>query len=287
MRHAFHSDSPRPPSGCRRRIALAASCVVVLTAVTSAQHAGDYTIGPQDVLSISVLNQADLGGKYAVELDGSFSFPLIGRVAAGGLTIRNLEAELTTRLANGFFNTPRVSVAIEQYRSRRVFVTGEVKNAGAYALVGDMTLIEVLAKAGSTTAAAGDEVVVVPGRPPGVAEAAAAAGESDVVRVNLQELQSGAATVPNVDLRDGDTIYVPRAELAYVYGQVRNPGSYPIRSGTTVLQALSLAGGVTPTGATNRLNVIRVVNGAKKELRIKLTDILQPGDTVVVPERFF
>jgi len=277
----------RPSSGRRGWLALVGACGVALTAVTGAQQAGDYTIGPQDVLSIAVLNQADLGGKFAVELDGSFSFPLIGRVVASGLTIPGLETELRTRLANGFFNNPRLTVAIEQYRSQRVFVTGEVKNAGAYALVGDMTLIEVLAKAGSTTPAAGDEVVIVPGRSPGAAEAAAAAGESDVVRVNLKDLQSGAATVPNIDLRDGDTIYVPRAELAYVYGQVRNPGSYPISAGTTVLQALSLAGGVTPTGATNRLNVIRVVNGEKKELRIKLTDVLQPGDTIVVPERFF
>lgn len=287
MQSTSHSDSRRPSPGCRRWLALAASCIAAFTAVAGAQHASDYTIGPQDVLSIAVLNQADLGGKFAVELDGSFSFPLIGRVAAGGLTVRNLETELRTRLANGFFNNPRVSVAIEQYRSQRVFVTGEVKNAGAYALVGDMTLIEVLAKAGSTTPEAGDEVVVVPGRPPGLAEAAAAAGASDVVRVNLRDLQSGAATVPNIDLRDGDTIYVPRAELAYVYGQVKNPGSYPVRSGTTVLQALSLAGGATPTGATNRLIVIRVVDGAKKELRINLTDVLQPGDTIVVPERFF
>jgi polysaccharide export outer membrane protein len=90
-----------------------------------------------------------------------------------------------------------------------------------------------------------------------------------------------------VDLRDGDTIYVARAELAYVFGQVKTPGSYPIKTDTTVLQALSLAGGVLPTGAMNRTRVIRTLDGEKKELKVELTDIVQPGDTLVVPERFF
>jgi polysaccharide export outer membrane protein len=82
-------------------------------------------------------------------------------------------------------------------------------------------------------------------------------------------------------------IYVPRAESVYVFGEVKNPGSYPIQPGMTVLQALSLAGGTTQYAAANRLEVSRVVNGAKKKVKVKLDDIIQPGDTVVVPERFF
>jgi polysaccharide export outer membrane protein len=88
-------------------------------------------------------------------------------------------------------------------------------------------------------------------------------------------------------LADGDTIYIPRAQLAFVFGQVKNPGSYPVQSDTTVLQLLSLAGGVMPKGATNRVAVVRVVEGTKREDKVKLTDIVKPGDTVVVPERFF
>jgi polysaccharide export outer membrane protein len=80
---------------------------------------------------------------------------------------------------------------------------------------------------------------------------------------------------------------VARAEMVYVFGHVKNAGSYAIKSDTTVLQALSLAGGVTPTGAMNRTRIIRIVNGGKKEFKLKLTDVVQPGDTIVVPERFF
>jgi polysaccharide export outer membrane protein len=256
--------------------------------VASAQSAGDYVIGAQDVLSIAVFDQADLGGKYAVELDGSFTFPLVGRVKAGGLTIRNFESELKKRLADGFFRDPQVTVAIEQYRSQRVFVTGEVRSPGSYALTGDMTLIEVLAKAGSTTPNASEEAVVVRGTKDADGPTAVdAAGEREILRVNLKDLQSGAASVRNIGLRDGDTIYVARAELVYVFGEVKSPSSYPIKTDTTVLQALSLAGGVTPNGAMNRTKIIRIIDGVKKEISVKLTEIVQPGDTIMVPERYF
>ena len=91
----------------------------------------------------------------------------------------------------------------------------------------------------------------------------------------------------NIELRDGDTIFVPRAESAYVFGQVKTPGAYAIQKDTTVLQALSLAGGVTENGAMNRIKIVRMVNGEKKELKVKLTDLVKPGDTIIVPERYF
>jgi polysaccharide export outer membrane protein len=151
-----------------------------------------------------------------------------------------------------------------------------------------MTLIEALAKAGSTTPNASEEVVVVRGAK-GVEGPAAldTPGAKEILRFNLKDLQSGAAAVRNIDLRDGDTIYVARAELVYVFGQVKNPAAYPIKTDTTVLQALSLAGGVTPNGAMNRTKIIRIIKGVERELTVRLTDIVQPGDTVMVPERYF
>jgi polysaccharide export outer membrane protein len=263
-------------------------CVLGVPRAALPQSAGDYVIGAQDVLSITVFDQADLGGKYAVELDGSFTFPLIGRVHAGGLTIRSFESEMKKKLADGFFKNPQVTVAIEQYRSQRVFVTGEVRSPGAYPLTGDMTLIEALAKAGSTTPNASEEAVVVRGTKGADGPASLdATGDKEILRFNLKDLQSGSAAVRNIDLRDGDTIYVARAELVYVFGEVKNPAAYPIKTDTTVLQALSLAGGVTPNGAINRAKIIRIVNGDKKEINVKLTATVQPGDTIMVPERYF
>jgi polysaccharide export outer membrane protein len=154
-----------------------------------------------------------------------------------------------------------------------------------------MTLIEALARAGSTTVTASDEAIIV--RPKGNTQQAAPLlpGEkpeaSETIKVDIKELQSGAFG-KNVSLRDGDTIFVPRAQSVYVFGQVKSPGAYPLQGkDVTVLQALSLAGGVTDRGSTGRIQIVRLVNGVKKELKAKLSDLVLPGDTIIVRERIF
>ena len=276
------------PATRAARSAIAAVCLAWLVSVgIGAQSGGDYIIGPQDVLTIQVFEQADLGGRYTVETDGTFSFPLIGRVTAGGMTLRNFEGELKRKLADGYFRNPQVAVAVEQYRSQRVFVMGEVRNPGPVPLTGGMTLIEALARAGSTLSSSSGEVAIVRapqgGKGPTLPDPATGA---TILRASIRDLEGGSLK-QNVELRDGDTIFVPRAESAYVFGQVKSPGAYSIQKDTTVLQALSLAGGVTENGAMNRIKVVRIVNGEKKELKVKLTDLVKPGDTVIVPERYF
>jgi polysaccharide export outer membrane protein len=261
--------------------------LAVTTAGGSAQSAADYTIGPQDVLTVQVFDQPDLGGKYTVEADGTFSFPLIGRVRAGGMSLRSFEGELKKKLADGYFKNPQVTVAIEQYRSQRVFVMGEVRASGPVALTGGMTLIEALSRAGSTLPTASGEVVIV--RAPQGAKGPLMPNQgegNEVFRASIRDLEAGALK-QNIELRDGDTIFLPRAETIYVFGQVKNPNNYAIQKNMTVLQALSLAGGVTENGAMNRIRVIRIVGGKKEELKVKLTDIVQAGDTIIVPERYF
>jgi polysaccharide export outer membrane protein len=263
--------------------------LLALGASPLAEQPIDYVVGPQDVLAITVWGQADLSGKFVVEADGTFTFPLIERVTAGGLTLREVERDLRTRLAAGFFRNPQVSVAIEQYRSQRIFIVGEVRQPGPYPLTGDMTLIEALARAGSTTANASGEAIIVR-QPPGTTlempRLPIQADGSEVTRIDIKELQSGALS-NNMMLRDGDTIFLPRAETAYVFGQVKNPGAYAIQKDTTVLQALSLAGGVTEYGSTGRIKIVRLVEGHKVEIKVKLNDTVRPGDTVIVPERLF
>ena len=249
----------------------------------------NYIVGPQDVLAITVFDQQDLSGKYTVDADGTVSFPLIGRLRAGGRTLHEVEDALRTALADGFFRNPQVSVGVAEYRSQRVFVVGEVRSPGPYQLSGDMTLIEALARAGSTTEAAAGEAMIVRSQA-GSASAGPVLPEqqqnAEVIRIDIKELQSGRLA-HNALLRDGDTIFVPRAELVYVFGQVRNPGAYTVQKGTTVLQALSLAGGVTDRGATGRIRIARIIAGKKTEVRVKVEDLVEPGDTVIVPERYF
>src|SRR5258708_2637637 len=255
------------------RSALVLTALVVTSAVQGAQSAGDYVIGPQDVLTIQVFDQADLGGKYTVETDGTFSFPLIGRVTAGGLTLRKLEAELKKRLADGYFRNPQVTVGVEMYRSQRVFVMGEVRNPGPVALTGGMTLIEALARAGSTLPSSSGEVAIV--RAPHGAKGPMLPDPdkgADILRASIRDLEGGSMK-QNIELHDGDTIFVPRAESAYVFGQVKAPGAYAIQKDTTVLQALSLAGGVPQNGALNRNKIVGPGDAAKKQPNAKLAEL--------------
>jgi polysaccharide biosynthesis/export protein len=262
--------------------------LVLAGAAPAAQgrSAADYVIGANDVLTIQVFDQADLGGKYAVETDGTFSFPLIGRVKAGGMTLRAFEGELKRKLADGYFKNPQVTVAVEQYRSQRVFVMGEVRAPGPVPLTGGMTLIEALSRAGSTLPTSSGELAVVRGQGSKGPVIPGQDSGTEVFRASIRQLESGSLA-ENIDLRDGDTIFVPRAETAYVFGQVKNPGGYALQKDTTVLQALSLAGGVTENGAMNRVRIVRIVAGNKKELKVNLTDVVRPGDTIIVPERYF
>jgi len=269
---------------------LVALVLVVFNVLAQAQaiQPTNYVIGPQDVLSISLFDQQDLSGKYPVDSDGTFTFPLVGRVKAGGLTLRQLEAELKKLLMDGFFKDPQLAVGVESYRSQKIHIVGEVRNPGTYPLTGDMSLIEAVARAGSTLPGASGEALIVRARP---GQAAAGpilpnAENADVQTIDLKALQSGVLN-QNVSLQDGDTIYVPRAETIYVFGQVRNPGAYAVQKTTTVLQALSLAGGVNERGATGRIKIVRIEKGKTVEVKALLTDIVRPGDTIMVPERFF
>jgi polysaccharide export outer membrane protein len=285
----LHQGSGHALATCVWPALLAALLVGYLGVRASAQPAENYVIGPRDVLHITVFDQPDLSGKYTVDADGTFTFPLIGRIKASGLTIREFEVELKKRLQDGFFKNPQVTVGIEEYRSQRVFVVGEVREPGTYPLTGGMRLIEALARAGPTLPSASGEALVVRAKPGAATDGPVLPGQdvvAEVIRVDIRDLQRGSLS-QNVQLFDGDTVFVPRAELVYVFGEVKNPGSYPIRSDTTVLQALSLAGGATERAALNRIRIVRMVKGEKKEIRAKLDDLVQPGDTIIVPERYF
>lgn len=249
----------------------------------------DYAIGPRDVLSITVFGEPDVSGRYIVDSAGTLDFRWIGRLKVGGLTLRALEDLLVKRLSDGYLVSPQVSVEVEQYRSQSVYVMGEVRNPGAVSITGDLHLLDVLGKAGSLTPSAGSVITI--SRPRGTRTTdgpllPGASADVETIRVNVKDLQSGKAG-QDLTLRDGDTIYVPKAATYYVTGYVRSPGPYTLDGDTTVLQALSLAGGVTERGASNRVRITRIVNGKTKEIHPKMTDLVQPGDTLYVPQRFF
>ena len=288
------------------------SLSVLLAALAIASGAGaqeTYEIGPGDILRVLVLGQPDMSGQMPVDPEGMLTFPILGKVKASDMTARDLERKVTTLLADGYLKRPEVSVTVAEYRSQRVYVTGEVARPGIYALKADRSLLALLGEVGSPTTAAGHEVLVI--RPPhggrlpaseptpeatpeAGAEAGAEAGRAEptptpgaeTIHVSLADLRAGKPDA-NILLQLGDTIHVPRASQVYVSGQVSRPGAYRYESGATVLQMLTVAGGVTPRGSSGRVKVVRVVAGKRQEIKVKSTDPVEPEDTIVVPERFF
>jgi len=248
-------------------------------------------LGTGDVVRIAVYDQEQLSGLYTVEADGSFAFPPLGRIVVDGMTLRSLEELLTTRLADGHLRDPRVRAAMETLRSRRVSIIGEVANPGVFPLFGEMTLVEALATAGSTTERASHEVILMRPASGAAADGAGLRTEpeaADAIRMDLRDLQRGIARHGGVPLRNGDTVIVPRAPTIFVRGEVRNPGEYPLRrNDLTVSQLLARAGGGTPLGALNRIRALRIVDGEPCEVRLELSDVVRPEDTIVVPRRFF
>jgi polysaccharide biosynthesis/export protein len=246
----------------------------------------DYVVGPQDVLNIVVFGEEDLSKTVALDADGSFDFPYVGRVQAGGLTARAIGEEIARKLKN-FYVNPQVSVEVAKFRSQNIFVFGQVHAPGQYPLSGNMSLMQALAAAGSPTAAAAAYVVISrpSGSEPRLPKEESGGGTS--LRITLRELQSGQLPA-GFALRDGDTITIPKAETIFVTGQVKLPGSYVIEADLTVMQAIAMAGGATDKGAPNRVRIFRTVDGKQQEIKgVKLSDQVKAGDTIDVPQRYF
>jgi polysaccharide biosynthesis/export protein len=245
----------------------------------------NYVVGPGDVLTVHVFYEPQLSGSFRVENDGHFGYPFLGRVSAGGRTVGSISALLRDRLSDGYLKNPQVTVDVEQFRSQSVFVMGEVRTPGKYTLSGSITLLDALAQAGSPTPAAGAEILILhPTTGPTDAPTLPNQRDADVTRVNMREIEDGRLS-RNATIRDGDTIFVPKAERFFVIGMVRNPGSYVLERNMTVLQAISTAGGISERGSNRRLKIVRIVDNKRKELDAKPTDIVSAGDTIVVRQR--
>ncbi len=243
--------------------------------------ASEYLVGPQDLLNIIVYGEPQLSGRIRVDNDGAFPFQYLGRLKAEGLTTGQIETSLRVGLGDGYLRNPQVSVEVIEYRSQSVFVTGEVRLPNKYSLPGNSTLMDVLTLAGSVNSNAGNWVQITHARAGVKGLGPAVTAEYDI-RINLRDIQSGKAQ--NVQVQDGDTIFVPKTERVWIVGQVRNSGGIPFEEGMTVFQAISAAGGITDKGS-NRVEITRIENGQRKSYNAKPTDILKPGDQVNVKPR--
>jgi polysaccharide export outer membrane protein len=239
-----------------------------------------YVIGPQDNLSIIVSDETELTGKYRVDTDGTISMPYLSRVLLAGLSLADAQDKITTLLKAGFIRNPQVRIEVDQFKARNVLVTGEVRTPGKVTLPGTtMSLLEALALAGSPTQNASNDVLVM--HPPKPGEKA-----PEPIMVNRKDLELGKVGRDLV-LQDGDIVNVPVAKRFYISGFIKNPGSFVLDTGTTVAQAIILAGGLTDRGSDRRLSIIRSEGGKSVEISAKMEDRVQPNDEIKVKSRFF
>lgn len=260
-----------------------------ITPCFSLQAQTDYRIGPEDVIQISVYEEPDLSLEIRVSADGHITYPLLGRVEVAGLTPQELEQKLIELLEKDFLVDPQVSVVIKGYGN--IYVIGEVRQPGPYQLSPNMTLMTALALAGGITdAATQDQVRVV-----------RHAGESrEIFEISLSDITQEGMREKDIQLKPNDVVLVRKSASGnvYVLGQVIKPGEYPMKDKLTVVEAISLAGGLTKVAAPNRTRVIRVEDGVKKVIKVPVNKILQSGekkrdvvlksdDVIVVPESFF
>lgn len=245
-----------------------------------AQQGSGYILGPGDVVRITVFQNPDMTTEARISEEGKITFPLIGQVEIGGVTPAAAEARIAGRLnAGGFVLNPQVNMVVVQFRSRMVSVLGQVGKPGRYPIEErSATVADMLATAGGVLPSGGDEVIVV--RKKGDSE------ERLVVDLDAGLLTGGPG--PKVELENDDTIYVPRAPMFYIYGEVQRPGQYRLERGITVMQAISAGGGLTLRGTDKRVRISRTEpDGTLKEMDAKLSDPVRRNDVIYVKESLF
>jgi len=239
-----------------------------------------YVIGAQDNLSIIVTDETDLTGKYRVDADGTISMPYLQRVPVAGLSLQEAQDKITALLKKDFIKNPQVRIEVDQFKARSVMVMGEVRTPGKVTLPGtSMSLLEALALAGSPTQGASNEVLVMHPPKPG-------APAPEPITVNRKDLELGKVG-RDITLQDGDIVNVPIAKRFYISGFIKNPGSFVLDTGTTVGQAIILAGGLSDRGSDRRIKIGRVVNGKSVDIDAEMNDKVLPNDEIKIRSRFF
>ncbi len=241
----------------------------------------DYLVGAGDVIKISVYDNPDLSSVCRISTDGSIQFPLVGTVPLAGLTIEGVTRQIEQLLADGYLVNPQVSVFIEEYRSKKVVIIGHVANPGVYELRGQTHLLELISMAGGLRENAGDQVTIN-------RKETADGQQQKVLRINLQALLSSGDPSLNPQILDQDSVFIDKAGMFYVTGEVEKPASYKFEEGTTVLKAISMSGGFTKIAAKNRVRIVRIIDGKEQLLeKVSMQEPLLPDDVIVVPESFF
>lgn len=240
----------------------------------------DYRLGPGDAIGVQVFQNPDLTVEARVSESGVISYPLVGSVQLGGLSIAEAEKRISDALRNGgYVRSPQVNITLRQVRGNQVAVLGQVNRPGRFPLETFNTKVsDMLAAAGGVTPT-GDDVLILTGT---------RQGKPFRRVIDIPGLFLNQTPDADVVVVGGDTLYVNKAPMFYIYGEAQRPGPYRIERGMTVMQALAQGGGPTARGSQNRLKLHRrSTDGTVVETVPQLSDLVRPEDVIYVRESIF
>ena len=237
-----------------------------------------FTIGAGDTVQIDVLGRPELLARSNVSGDGRITAALLGPVNVAGMTPAQAAEKLSAAYRDGqYLVLPQVTVTLIEYQSQQLTVLGEVRTPGRFPMRTRLSVLDGIALSGGITDTGASTAYLL--RP-----------EDSVVtryEIDLDALIQSGAGQQYFELIAGDTLVVPKAQLFYIYGEVKSPNAYKLKPGMTVIQALSLAGGLTDKGSDRRIDIRRQSNSRLASVSASLNDTLQADDVVYVRERLF
>ncbi len=254
--------------------------IFLVSVMAPVLSANEYFVGKGDVLAINVYENEDLSTTVRVTADNTIRVSLIGEVSVKNLTVSQVSKKLEALFADGYLVNPQVDVFIKEYRSKKATILGQIRNPGLFELQGEISLLEFISKAGGILMDAGNKATIK--------RKSAGASQEDIIAIDLDQLIKEGDTSLNLSIRDGDSVYIAKADIFYVSGEVNKPDSYKLDSDMTVIKAITRAGGFSKIAAKGKVRIIRIINGKKQLLENVNMDVpVLPDDVIVVPESFF
>jgi len=249
----------------------------------SASSRKEYHLGADDELQISVYGDDELSNTQTVRPDGKIAFPLVGDIYVIGMTPDELRTQITLRLSK-FVRNPQVTVLVSKYNSKQVYVLGQVKTPGVVRLSSDITVLQGIAHAGGTT----DDADL---------QGALLVRDAQIVPVNFERLLRNGDFTQNIPLHPNDTILVPNVSgrKVFILGEVKQPVAIPLKHAVSLIESLSIAGGLTRDGDSKSVVIVRGGLGTSNMFTVNVDHItdkavtgknvmLQPNDIVYVPK---
>ena len=241
--------------------------------------AAEVLLGPGDVVKLSVYGSPDLSLETRVSESGNITFPLLGQVAVGGLSVAAAEKKIGDMLEKGgYLKKAQVNMLVTTLASQQVSVLGYVNRPGRYAVEGRRKVLDLLAMAGGIHGDGGDIINLVRTRD----------GNTTRETIDVVDMVRKGELNKDYEVAGGDIIYVERAPRAYVTGEVQRPGPFRLERGMTVQQAVSAGGGLSMRGSNNGMKVTRKdASGNPETIDVKAHDPVQVDDVIVVRESWF